>query len=83
MRHSRLWSVAITATVGSAVFLLGGLLSGNELGQMVAGYSLLTMLSAVYLALGLAIRERVWQRLSAPRKVARPLPIDLHGRRVF
>ena len=75
--------MAGTAIVGSMLFLLGGLTSGDELGQMVAGYSLLTLISGVYLAVGLAVRDRVWRRLSAARTVARPLPIDLHSRRVF
>lgn len=83
MRHSRLWPVAGAAISGSVLFILGGVLSGGELGQMVAGYGVLFLLAGVYLAAGLAIRERVWRHVSAPARTMRPMPIDLHGRRVF
>jgi hypothetical protein len=83
MQHRRLWPLVGVAIAGSTLLVLGGLASGHELGQMVAGYSLLALLSGIYLAVGLAIRDRVWQRLASNRSVARPLPVDLHSRRVF
>jgi uncharacterized membrane protein len=83
MRHSKLWPVAGAAISVSVVFILGGVASGGELGQMVAGYGALLMLAGLYLTAGLAIHERVWRRVGAPASASRPLPIDLQGRRVF
>jgi hypothetical protein len=83
MRHTRLWTLAAAAITASALLILGGVMSGAELGQMVAGYGLLLLLSGVYLAAGLAIRERIWRRFAAPATTVRPMPIELHGRRVF
>jgi hypothetical protein len=83
MLHTRLWMLAVGSITGSALLVLGGLASGAELGQMVAGYGLLIMMTGVYLAIGLAIRDRVWRRVTARAPTVRPMPVDLHGRRVF
>jgi hypothetical protein len=83
MRHTRLWTLATTSIAGSALLILGGIMSGAELGQMIAGYGVLLLMSGLYLAAGLAIRERVWRRVTARAGTVRPMPIELHGRRVF
>jgi hypothetical protein len=83
MRHTRLWTLATTSIAGSALLILGGIMSGAELGQMIAGYGVLLLMSGLYLAAGLAIRERVWRRVTARAATVRPMPIELHGRRVF
>jgi len=62
--------------------MVGGTAIGGEIGPMAVGYGLLVALAALYLVAGLAIRERVWRRLSAP-SVSRPSPDRLAGRRVF
>ncbi len=81
MRHS-LWSIAVGGLGLGSLSMVGGTAVGGELGPLAIGYGLLVALSAVYLVTGLAIRERVWQRLSRP--VASPAhPDRLAGRRVF
>ena len=75
--------MAGAAISGSVLLILGGAVSSSELGQMVAGYGVLFLLTGLYLAAGLAIRERVWHRMTAPTRATRPMPIDLQGRRVF
>jgi hypothetical protein len=81
MRHS-LWSIAIGGLGLGSLSMVGGTAIGGELGPLAIGYGLLIALSALYLVAGLAIRERVWQRVS--RQMASPTPPDrLAGRRVF
>ena len=81
MRHS-LWSIAAGGLGLGSLSMVGGTAIGGELGPLAIGYGLLVAMSAIYLVLGLAIRERVWQRLSRP--MASPArPDRLAGRRVF
>ena len=61
--------------------MIGGTTVGGELRPMIVGYGLLIALAALYLVAGLAIRERVWQRMSESQE--RPRPERLVGRRVF
>ena len=51
------------------VAILGGGYAG-ELGGFVTGYGLLVLLSAAYLLLGVAVRERLAHR---PRPIRQPL----------
>ena len=81
MRH-RLFSVALAGLALGAVAIVGGSAIGGELGPMAVGYGLLVALSALYLVAGLAIRERVWRRLSTSN-LKRPVADRLAGRRVF
>ena len=81
MRH-RLYFVAVAALALGSVAIAGGAAIGGELGPMAAGYGLLITLSALYLAAGLAIRERAWRKLSTT-SLRRPEPHRLAGRRVF
>jgi hypothetical protein len=83
MRHTRLWTLATASIACSSLLILGGIMSGAELGRMVAGYGLLLLMSGLYLAAGLAVRERIWRRVVAQAATVRPMPIELHGRRVF
>jgi hypothetical protein len=83
MRHTRLWTLAAASIAGSALLVLGGVMSGAELGQLVAGYGFLLLMSGIYLAAGLAIRERIWRRVVARAATVRPMPVEFHGRRVF
>lgn len=74
--------MAVAGLAFSSVAMVGGTAVGGELGPLVVGYGLLMALAALYLVTGLAIRERVWERLSAPR-IERPTSDRLAGRRVF
>lgn len=82
MRHSRLWSFAIAGLALGSLGMVGGTVVGGEFGPMVVGYGLLTALSALYLAAGLAIRERVWARRAAHERTGTSAD-RLAGRRVF
>ena len=83
MRHSRLWSFAIAGLALGSLGMVGGTVVGGEFGPMVVGYGLLTALSALYLAAGLAIRERVWARRAAAQERTGTGADRLAGRRVF
>lgn len=74
--------MAVAGLAFGSVAMVGGTAVGGELGPLVVGYGLLMALAALYLVAGLAIRERVWERLSAPR-IERPASDRLAGRRVF
>lgn len=80
--RNRMWSMAVAGLAFGSVAMVGGTAVGGELGPLVVGYGLLMALAALYLVAGLAIRERVWERLSAPR-IERPTSDRLAGRRVF
>ncbi len=80
--HHTLWSLAITGLGLGSLAMVGGTAIGGELGPLAIGYGLLVALAALYLVAGLAIRERVWQRVSAP-SIGRPHADHLAGRRVF
>jgi hypothetical protein len=81
MRHS-LWSIAIAGLALGSVAMVGGTAIGGELGPLAAGYGLLIVVAALYLVAGLAIRERVWRRLSRPMNQSAHAD-RLAGRRVF
>ena len=79
MRRSRMWSFAVAGLALGSLGMVGGTVVGGEFGPMVVGYGLLTALAALYLAAGLAIRERIWvHRAARVERVNR-----LAGRRVF
>ena len=80
--RQHLWSMAAFGLALGSLGMVGGTAVGGELKPLAVGYGLLVALCALYLVAGLAIRERVWRRLSRP--VPSEAPIDrLAGRRVF
>lgn len=58
--------MAVAGLALSNVAMLGGTAIGGDFGSLAVGYGLLLALAALYLVAGLAIRDRVWRRLSAP-----------------
>ncbi|MDQ3690283.1 MAG: hypothetical protein M3406_09675 [Chloroflexota bacterium] len=80
--HHRLWSAAIAGLGLGSLAMVSGTAIGGELGPLTTGYGLLIALAALYLVAGLAIRERVWRRVSAP-SLGQPHADRLAGRRVF
>ena len=77
-----MWSMAIFGLALGSLCMVGGTVVGGQIGPMAIGYGLLISLSALYLVAGLAIRQRVWRRLS--HTVAASAQADrLAGRRVF
>ena len=81
MRHS-LWSFAVVGLGFGSLGMVGGTVIGGAIGPLAVGYGLLAALAALYLMAGLAIRERVWRRLSAP-SLGRPHADRMAGRRIF
>jgi hypothetical protein len=81
MAHT-LWSFAIAGLGIGSLAMVGGTAIGGEIGPLAVGYGLLVALAALYLVAGLAIRERVWRRVSTPT-IEAPNPDRLAGRRVF
>ncbi len=80
--RTTLWSVAITGLALGSLGMVGGTAVGGELGPLAVGYGLVVSLAGLYMVTGLAIRERVWRRLSRPH-VGRPSADRLAGRRIF
>ena len=81
MRQS-LWALAIVGLGFGTLSMVGGTAIGGELGPLAIGYGLLISLAGLYLVAGLAIRERVWQRLTRPR-TRLPHADRLGSQRVF
>ena len=82
MQRSRMWSFAVAGLALGSLGMVGGTVVGGEVGPMAVGYGLLIAVSALYLVAGLAIRERVWRRVSRIESAA-ARPDRLAGRRVF
>ena len=82
MRRSKFWPMALAGLSLGTLAMIGGTTVGGDLRPMIVGYGLLIALAALYLVAGLAIRERVWQRMSESAQ-DRPRPERLAGRRVF
>ncbi|HEX7171558.1 MAG TPA: hypothetical protein VF365_03000 [Candidatus Limnocylindria bacterium] len=81
MRQS-LWSVALAGLGLGSLSMVGGTAIGGDIGPLATGYGLLVIFAALYMIAGLAIRERVWRRVSRPN-AATPTVDRLAGRRVF
>ena len=81
MRQS-LWSIAMLGLGLGSLAIVGGTAIGGELAPLAGGYGILVLIAALYLVAGLAIRDRVWRRLTRP--LEHPGNADrLAGRRVF
>ena len=81
MRQS-LWSVALAGLVFGSLSMVGGTAIGGEMGPLAVGYGLLVVIAALYMVAGLAVRQRVWHRISHPERQTPPVD-RLAGRRVF
>ncbi len=82
MRQS-LWSLGLAGLGMGSLAMVGGTAIGGALGPLAVGYGLLAALSALYLIAGLALRERVWARLSRTMPPNSAHADRLAGRRVF
>jgi hypothetical protein len=81
MRQS-LWSVGFVGLLLGGLAMVGGTTIGGALGQLAAGYGLLIAFTALYLIVGLVVRDRTWQRVSQRLRAADRAD-RLAGRRVF
>jgi hypothetical protein len=59
-----MWAMAVAGLALGNVAMVGGSAIGGEFGPLAVGYGLLVTLAALYLVVGLAIRDRVWRHLS-------------------
>ncbi len=78
-----MWSMALVGLALGSLAMVGGTAIGGAIGPLAVGYGFLGSLSGLYLAAGLAIRERAWQRLSRPGAPSIGTIERLAGRRVF
>ncbi len=79
-----MWSIALAGIGFGCLGMVGGTAIGDGVGALAAGYGLLVVLTALYMLLGLAIRDRVGRRTSAQRATDAVASIDrLAGHRVF
>jgi hypothetical protein len=81
--RQQLWSLAIGGLAIGSLAMVGGTAIGGEMGPLAIGYGLLLALSALYLVIGLAVRERVWRREQRSSLAPSAQPDRLAGRRVF
>ena len=81
MRHT-LWSLALAGLGFGSLAMVGGTAIGGDLGPLAVGYGLLIVIAALYMVAGMAIRDRVWQRLVSTERQM-PNADRLAGRRVF
>jgi hypothetical protein len=64
--------------------MVGGTAIGDSVGALAVGYGVLVVLAALYMIVGLAIRDRLGRRASAQRASDATPSIDrLAGHRVF
>lgn len=79
-----LWSIALASLAFGSLALVGGTAVGDGIRALAAGYGMLVVLSALFLIVGLSVRDRIGRRAAASRAPGAAPSIDrLAGRRVF
>lgn len=79
-----MWSVALADVGFGSLAMVGGTTIGDGVGALAAGYGAMLVLAALYMIVGLAIRDRIGRRSSAqPTPDAAPSIERLAGHRVF
>lgn len=79
-----LWSVAVAGLGFGSLAMVGGTALGHGVGGLAVGYGVLVVLAALYLIIGLAIRDRMRPRRTAERQSeAAPAIQRLAGHRLF
>ena len=79
-----LWSIALAGVGFGSLAMVGGTAIGDGVGALAIGYGVLVILAALYMIVGLAIRDRIDRRTSTPRGREATTAIDrLAGHRVF
>lgn len=71
MKDRILWGFAVTGLTAGLVLMVAGSLVATDLAPLARGYGLLTVVAALYLAAGLAIRARVTRRSPADARLRR------------
>lgn len=79
-----LWSIALAGVGFGSLAMVGGTAVGDGVGALAVGYGVLVALAALYMIVGLAVRDRIGRRSSAHRGPETAPAIDrLAGHRVF
>ncbi|HSI99952.1 MAG TPA: hypothetical protein VLA59_06160 [Patescibacteria group bacterium] len=79
-----MWSSALAGLGFGSLTMVGGTAIGDGVGALAVGYGVLVVLAALYMIVGLAIRDRIGRRASAQRDSETAPSIDrLAGHRVF
>lgn len=79
-----LWSIALAGVGFGSLAMVGGTAVGEGVGALAVGYGVLVVLAALYMIVGLAVRDRIGHRSSAHRRPETAPAIDrLAGHRVF
>jgi hypothetical protein len=79
-----LWSIALAGLGFGSLAMVGGTAIGDGVGALAIGYGVLVVLTALYMIVGLAIRDRIGRRALAPGATGATPSIDrLAGHRVF
>ena len=79
-----MWSIALAGLGFGSLTMVGGTAIGEGVGALAVGYGVLVVLAALYMIVGLAIRDRIARRSSAQRASEAAPSIDrLAGHRVF
>lgn len=58
------WSISIVSLVVASLAIAGGTAFGGPFGPLTVGYGILIGLASIYALVGLAIRGRIWRRVS-------------------
>lgn len=83
MHSTLLWRTMWSGLGLGLASVLGSSLLPAALASMAVGYGVLVVLAALYLAVGLVIRERAWRRLAMFGGDRLPSAGNFQGRRVF
>ena len=79
-----MWSIALAGLGFGSLTMVGGTAIGEGVGALAVGYGVLVVLAALYMIVGLAIRDRMGRRATAHLASDAAPPIDrLAGHRVF
>ena len=79
-----LWSIALAGLGFGSLAMVGGTAVGDGVGALAIGYGVLVVLAALYMIVGLAIRDRIGRRALAQGATGTTPSIDrLAGHRVF
>jgi uncharacterized membrane protein YdjX (TVP38/TMEM64 family) len=79
-----MWSVALAGLALGSLGMASGTAIGGSVGPLAVGYGVMVAATALYLIVGLAVRDWIGRR-SLPQQVERTAPSvnRLAGRRVF
>ena len=81
MRQSP-WSIPVTALAFGGLIAIGGTTVGGDIGVDAAATGVLALTASLYTLAAVAIRQRVWSRLTVPARTSTQAS-RVASRRVF